>query len=174
MCKLCETKPVYEFTNKRKVCKACYIQWFEKKFFYTIRRFNLISKRDILAYEDIPVLEHLMKILETRAPIKITKLPTNKFNKKVIYSSIDCEAKEIFYTTVSKDLSKLKIAPKIKKQIFPLYLFTEYEIQLYAKLKNIKHKSSTQKDKFLKLLDKFEKKHPEVKRAVVNGFLELN
>ena len=42
MCKLCKTKPVYEFTNQRKLCKACFIHWFEKKFLYTIRKFNMI------------------------------------------------------------------------------------------------------------------------------------
>lgn len=82
MCKNCEINPVYEFTNKRKVCKTCFIRWFDKKFFYTIRRFNMVCEKDILGYSNKTdfrnvVLENLLNIFITKAPVRITK-----FHKK--------------------------------------------------------------------------------------------
>jgi hypothetical protein len=45
---------------------------------------------------------------------------------------------------------------------------------LYAKLKNLKYKNIKKKeDKLNNFLNNFEKKHPEVKRAIVNSILEL-
>jgi hypothetical protein len=48
------------------------------------------------------------------------------------------------------------------------------EILLYAKLKKLKfEKYKVKKDKIREFEDEFEKKHPEVKRAIVNSLLEL-
>ena len=60
-------KYVYEFTNKRKLTKREFIRWFEKKFLYTIRKFQMIKKNDIVGYEKKSdfrgiVLESLLKM----------------------------------------------------------------------------------------------------------------
>ena len=93
MCNLCLTRPVYEFTNKRKLCGRCFINWFQKKFLYTIRKFEMVEKDDLIGYENKGdfrgvVLEELLKILEEKAPIEIVKLPTKKkvTKKKVVKS----------------------------------------------------------------------------------------
>ena len=51
MCKQCEKNPVYEFTNKRKLCKNCFIDYFHKKILYTIRKFNMIRREDAVGYK---------------------------------------------------------------------------------------------------------------------------
>ncbi len=49
-CKICETKPVIRIPNNpRKVCKKCFLEYFERKVRRTIRVNRLISKKDIIA-----------------------------------------------------------------------------------------------------------------------------
>ena len=76
MCKQCELKPVYEFTNQRKLCKDCFVHWFQKKVLYTIRRFKMISKNDVVGYANAidfreVVLEDVLKMFSEKAPVKL-------------------------------------------------------------------------------------------------------
>ena len=78
MCQLCKTKPVYEFTNKRKLCARCFIRYFQKKVLYTIRKFNMINKNDIIGYEKSKdfrsvVLEDILKLFAKKWMIKLVK-----------------------------------------------------------------------------------------------------
>lgn len=47
-CKLCEINPVYKLLNGEKLCKTCFIKYFENKVFKTIRKFNLFELDDKL------------------------------------------------------------------------------------------------------------------------------
>jgi len=185
MCKLCEIKPVYQFTNKRKVCKNCFIQYFQKKVLYTIRKFKLANHSDIIGYKDNRtfqdvVLEDVLKIFSTKSRAEIIKLPSKKkTNKIAISNTLDFEAEKIVHTLVKEDISKLKDVAsiqKIKNKVYikPLYLFLDEEVLLYAKLKNLKFKKiSSKKDKLTLFVEDLEKKHPEIKRAILNYYLEL-
>jgi len=207
MCHLCKTKPIYEFTNKRKLCKKCFIKWFQKKVLYTIRKFNLINRVDVIGYENKGdfrgiVLEDVLKMFAEKAPVKIVKLHSPKardidmlttgsaklFTKKVInakkFSSriklavpltMDIEAYKIINTLIKRDVKKLNEITLVNGKIIkPLYLFLDKEVLLYAKLKGFKFKKQKiKKNDVEKFIDKLEKKHPEVKRAVVNGVLGL-
>ena len=176
MCKLCEIKPVYEFTNKQKLCKNCFIHWFEKKFLYTIRKFQMISKGDVLGYKNkkdfrTVVLIELLKMLVKKSPIKINN---KKFTKKAIADTLDIVSKEIIDNLV-KQRFKQKLKPVDKKIIRPLYLFLDVEVLIYAKLKRLKfNKIKKEKDKWFDFVEDLEKKHPEIKRAIVNSYLELS
>ena len=44
-CKLCTTNPVFKLPNKT-ICKRCFIQYFEKKVFKTIKQFELFKYDD--------------------------------------------------------------------------------------------------------------------------------
>lgn len=180
MCKLCETNPVYEFTNQRKLCKTCFIHYFEKKVLYTIRKFNMIKSGDIIGYKKgndfkSAVLEKVLNFLFEKSSFKIVKLPNKRANKTAINSSLDSEADEVIGDIINGNSSKLKKELPIEKNTLkPLYLFLDEEILLYAKLKNIKFiEKKSKKNKIENFLDEFEKKHPEVKRAVVNSLLEI-
>ena len=177
MCKLCELKPVYEFTNQRKLCKNCFIHWFEKKFLYTIRKFKMISKNDKISYENKKdfrnvVLIKLLDLLEKRSPVEIVK-GKGKVNKIALSDTIDVVAKEFIENSVNKTL-KNNLNPVDKKKIKPLYLFLDKEILIYAKLKGLKFsKIKKDKDKWFDFIERLEKKHPEIKRGIVNSYLEL-
>ena len=179
MCKLCNEKPVYEFTNKRKLCKTCFLHYFQKKILYTIRKFKMIKREDVLEYEKNNsfkgvVLEYVLKSLVSRIGFELVK-SGKRANKIASASSIDSEAENIVKTLIKGKIGELKKdLPTENRIIKPLYLFLDEEILLYAKLKNLKfRKVKEKKDKIKNFEDEFEKKHPEVKRAIVNSILEL-
>src|SRR3989339_777001 len=159
MCKQCELNPVYEFTNKRKLCKICFIKYFDKKVLYINRKFDLIKPNDTIAYKKS----------------NDVKLPFKDSTKVAISFNVDVESHAIIKTIINGNSSKLnESSPKIGKIIKPLYLFTDKEILLYAKIKGLKFKDKKIKtDKITDFIDGLEVKHPEVKRAIVNSLLEI-
>lgn len=178
MCKLCENRPVWEFTNKRKLCRNCFIKHFEKKFLYTNRKFNLIKPGDTISIKEngdfkTEVLKYILKSFKDKLMIQIN--PNS--SKIAITSDIDTEAKKFLWMLINKDTDFHQMPPFYKNGkniiIKPLYLFLDEEILLYARLKKIKYKSLKEnKTPVNFFLDKLEKKHPEVKRAVMNSYLK--
>lgn len=185
MCKLCETKPVYEFTNQRKLCATCFVRWFKKKSLYTIRKFAMIKNGDVVGFEKgkdfrSVVLEDVLKMIAENRDVGIVKLPSKKANKIAVTDTTDVVANEIveevFY-------SKIDAHMPVKKQgksliICPLYLFLDKEVLLYAKLRKLKFENSatsptTTPNSLNKFLNELEQKHPEVKQAVVQGWLRI-
>lgn len=198
MCKLCETNPVYEFTNQRKLCARCFVNYFQKKFLYTLRKFNMIKQRDIVGYKKSKdfkriVLEYLLNFASQKYNFELVtweppagssqlqrpnrKLkPNKKANKIAVDSSLDSESGNIITLLIKGKSSELKRdLPVEGKIIKPLYLFLNDEILLYARIKKLGFSRDIlgKKNKVENFLDEFEKKHPEVKRAVVNSLLEL-
>jgi len=201
MCHQCKTKPVYEFINKRKVCKTCFIHWFEKKVLYTIRKFNMLNRGDIVRYKKSNdfrsvVLEEVLKILASKGRIEITN--AKKYNKLATFLTTDLVAYEIVNEIINGDVRDLKkLNPVDRKVIKPLYLFLDKEVLLYAELKGLKFKKITdlisplpspalpprgRKDKIKfanyqkisKFINNLEKKHPEIKWSIVRGWLKIN
>ncbi len=180
MCKNCETKPVYEFTNKRKLCKTCYIHWFNKKFLYTLRKFEMIKSGEIIAYKKTSdfkgiVLEENLKQFAEKARITVVKYPTKKYDKLAAPTSLDQEAYEFIKTLLENKTSKAKeLMPKNKKEIKPLCLFLEKEIKLYADLKKLNYKKQkNKKTEWESFIDELEESHPEIKQAIIQSYLKI-
>ncbi|MFH1787585.1 MAG: hypothetical protein ABH811_02235 [archaeon] len=219
MCIKCETDSVYEFTNKRKVCKVCFIKWFQKKVLYTIRKFNLIKSGDLIGYKignDFRhvVLEDVLKMYAEKGFVELLpvcsdlqisnseltlsslslkkKLRGNvyinkkekslgvsqdklrKIDKIAIPSTIDLESDKIVHGIIKGDIKNLKYSGAVDGNIIkPLYLFLDKEVLLYAKLKVLKFEGikKVKDDKISEFINELEKKHPEVKRAVVKGMM---
>ncbi len=165
MCKQCEKKPVYEFTNQRKLCAMCFVRWFQKKVLYSIRKFEMIRSGDVVGFRKgnnlrDTVLEDVLKMFAEKAPVKIVKLPNNKVNKIAVPDTTDFVADEIVHEIVEGRVSahplvslmKNKCPPthpqggastssrpkNVKLIIRPLYLFLDKEVLLYAKLRKLK------------------------------------
>ncbi len=186
MCKLCKIKPVYEFTNKRKVCSGCFIRYFQKKFLYIIRKFKMIKKDDVVGYVSGGcfrgvVLEYLLKMFAEKAYVRLIKLkgsPSNlpaipkSVRKLAVSNNVDVVSKKIVDVLTGANISNLRLRPVEGKIIRPLYLFTDKEILLYAKLKNLKFNKIKQEKE--SVLDVLEKKHPEIKRAIVQSYLKIS
>ena len=175
MCRACKTKPVYEFTNQRKLCKNCFIQWFQKKFLYTIRKFGMIKRGDVVSVKGndygAVVLKYLFGILEEKGVIELK----GKGGKVAMTSTLDNESEEMVSELISGDEKNLKnLKPVDGNVIKPLYLFLDEEILLYAKLKGLKFKATREKEtKIGKFINELEIKHPEIKRAVVSSYLKI-
>jgi len=181
MCNTCKTKPVYEFTNKRKLCKNCYIHWFEKKSLYIIRKFNMLKNGDVVTYSKTNdfrsvVLEDILKMIAEKGRINViaNKVSQIKITKFAIPTTIDMTADEILKSIIKKSVDLAETKPVHKKTIKPLYLFLDKEILIYAQLKKLKFKIPKEREnKIAKFLDELERKHPEIKRAVVNSYLSV-
>ncbi len=119
------------------------------------------------------VLSEILNFVADKAEIRLN---SGKREKIALDSSIDSEADSIIKTLISGNVSELKkFLPIYKNAIKPLYLFLDEEILLYAKLRNLKFKKEKNKrDRIKSFENKFEKKHPEVKRAIVNSVLALH
>jgi len=127
------------------------------------------------------VLKDILNKFSEKAIVKIVKIPSNeKINKIAEPSTIDSESDKIIHSLIKGKVSELKeVSPvkKIKEKIIinPLYLFSDKEVLLYAKLKGLKYvkKTKVKKDDISNFIENLEKKHPEVKRAIVNSYLKL-
>jgi tRNA(Ile)-lysidine synthase TilS/MesJ len=179
MCKQCEINPVYEFTNKRKVCKNCFIVWFQKKVLYTIRKFSMINRGDVVSYKkdnnfrDI-VLEDALKFYASKAPVEITKNNRKNVTKIAVSITSDILANEIINSLINGNLKSLREKPVEGKIIKPLFLFLDKEVLLYAKVKKLKfNKISNKENKIKNFINELEEKHLELKHAIVNSYLEL-
>jgi len=172
---------VYEFTNKRKVTKREFIRWFQKKFLYTVRKFNMIRKGDIVAYNNKGdfrgvVLENLLNLFAEKGVIEVIKLPNKrKYTKKAVSHTTDTEADKMTNILVKGKVKALnEMKPMHKGVIKPMFLFLDKEVLLYAKLMGLKFKKSNEsKDKLGKFVDDLEKGHPEIKHSIVKSYLEL-
>ena len=174
MCKLCETKPVYEFSNGRSVCARCFVNWFGKKFFYTIRKFKMIGRGESVGYKSSGnfrgvVLEHMLKIWTERAGVELS---TKNANKMAISDTSDVQSYEIISALIK---GKPKKSGPVEGQLIkPLYLFRDEEVLLFAKLRKLSYKKSNENGtKISKFVDKLEKKHPEVKHSIISSWLKL-
>ncbi len=134
------------------------------------------------------VLEDVLKMFEEKSRIKLIKLPShlrsqmdNIINRKdiskiAIAQTTDLIAYKIINTILNKSAKNLgDVAPTESKVIKPLYLFLDKEVLLYAKIKKLKFEKIKEKeDEIGKFINELEKKHPEVKRAVVKGCLKID
>lgn len=79
MCKKCQAEPVYILQNKRKLCKSCFITYFEKKVLKTIRKYDMLDKKDVLAVglsggKDSMTLLYILKKVTKRTGQKIVAI----------------------------------------------------------------------------------------------------
>ncbi len=175
-------KYVYEFTNQRKLTKAEFLKWFQKKVLYTIRKFEMIKNGDVINYENKGdfrgvVLEDVLKMFSEKGNVEVHHIPTIKkrTTKKALPLTIDTESDKLVHELIKGNTRNLKeLAPVQGKIIKPLYLFLDKEVLLYAKLKNLKFKKEVKKkDNISEFVDDLEIKHPEIKQAIINGYLEI-
>ncbi len=206
--------PVWEFTNKRKLCASCFSRYFEKKFLNTVRKFKLFSACDKVQVkcESEDKLSEIKRqtlsfVLEKmRAKLNIALVKRNA-TKKASVDSVDNIASCLLDCFVNKRLRNMKRCGPIRKEkigkrwitiVKPFYLFLDAEILLYAKIKKIVKPNILQqwpfrpgesfmlsglrevgesknkmRKKLLLFLDELEKKHPEVKHAIVQGYLSV-
>jgi len=136
----------------------------------------MVKSRNVVGYENKGdfrgvVLEDVLKMFAEKSMVELIKLPSKKkMDKIAMTSNADLEADKIVHVLI-KGKGRLN-SPREGKDIFPLYLFLDKEILLYAKLRNLKFKKTIVKlDEISNFIGELEKTHPEVKQAVVGSYL---
>ena len=146
-CKNCSINPIIQLTNSNiKLCKSCFIRYFEKKAFKTIHQFNLIDKKDKIAVaisggkDSLSVLNLLNKLAEKRMDIKLTAIlidegikgyrnetikDAKKFCKKNNIKLNIYSFKEEFNYTLDEIKNKLKAKPCSVCGVFRRYLINK-------------------------------------------------
>jgi tRNA(Ile)-lysidine synthase TilS/MesJ len=130
------------------------------------------------------VLEDVLKFFSEKSGAKLIKIDRmiNKPAKIAVPSTLDLEADKIVHAIILENAGTFSLKNKTlpiektgKKEIIkPLYLFLDEEILLYAGIRGLKFKKRTTKnDKLSSFISTLEKKHPEIKRAVINSWLRI-
>lgn len=158
--------------------KRGFAKYFERKVLYTIRKYRMLDGKIVI--KDKTWKSQVLKYFINKIPKRIVS--KNKIT--ALSDSTDDIAAEVFEIFMKGKHDELKkLLPKFKKgnQTFirPFYLMLDKEIELYAKLKNIKVSEEKKKAKNninddIKIwLDDYEKKHLELKNSIVSSLLKV-
>ena len=128
-CKFCSEKPVIKLTNnEEKLCRSCFIKYFERKAIRTINKYKLIEENDRIVIgisggkDSLSVLNLLNKYSKKRNnKITVTALLIDEGIKNYRDHSIEdakkfCESNKIKLHIASYEKETGKTLDKIKKQ----------------------------------------------------------
>lgn len=141
-----------------------------------IKHGDVVGFRDNGGFRDA-VLRDVLGFFSEKSGTEIVNVnKTKKYTKLAVSDTINMNSDKIVHEIFDGDLRKTKgINPIDGNIIKPLYLFLDEEVLLYAKLRGLKFKVNRdkKKDEIVSFVDALEKKHPELRRAVVNSYLGL-
>jgi len=159
---------VITLQNNKELNEAQFLSYFEKKVLYTIRKFRLLDQVDLQAKANLNV----------KSLLSMKKIGPYAISQESL-DDIALMTLEAFMT--ERDIKKRTklLLPIIdtdkenRKIIRPFYFMTENEMNLYSKLKKIRLKKEKKSSLLSEWLDDFEKRHLEVKNAIVMSALRL-
>ena len=170
-CQKCKTNAVYEFTNKAKLCKECFIDYFERKIFRTIRKYQMGMLN--IAGDKKDARYKIIKIISGK--IKISRSPKAKAMTGI--KNLNDFSAEIISGVMNQRFDIKDFLPKAKNKEFPLYFMPDKEILLYAKLKRItggiKRKEKKMQKEINLLFSEIEKSDRDARHAVVNAVAKI-
>jgi len=156
-------KTVWTFTNQRELNKSQFIDYVERKVFRTIRKHNMLPKDKIITLKKDNNINTIVlkKIIETKFEVKFSTKPNTSSN------NLSQSAEDIF-----KNILKGNFKKQTQKNA-PLSQLSDKEIELYAKLKNIKDVKRKQDKKIQNLFDKFLKKNQDLELNIVKAIGQI-
>ena len=151
-CKMCRIKPVIKLPNSpRKVCKRCFLEYFEKKVRKNIRVNKLITKKDIVAVglsggkDSLTCLDILSRVIHDRKRLfaiaidegihnyrDITLKDARKFCKENKIKLNIFSYKKEFGKTLDEIVKLLKVNPCMVCGVFRRYLLNKKSRELGA------------------------------------------
>ena len=154
---------VWEFTNQRKLNKSEFIDYFERKVFRTIRKYDILPKDKIIKLKESNYLNY--KVLKN---IISKKFEVKKSNKPNILDDNLSEVAEIIFNNILEgDFS----GPTPNKR--PLYFLSDREVELYANLMNIAGEKRKQNKRIQNLFKKFLKKNQDLEINIVKVLSQI-
>ena len=155
---------VWEFTNQKKLNKSEFIDYFERKVFRTIRKYNMLPEDKIIKLKETDYLNY--KVLKQ---IIDKKFETKNSNKPNI---LDDNLSEVAEKTFGNILNGNFSGPTPNKR--PLYFLSDKEVELYAKLTNIDGKKRKQNKKIQNLFEKFLNKNQDLEINIIKALAQIN
>lgn len=157
---------VWKFTNGRELSKSEFTNYFERKVFRTIRKHQLLPENKIFILKKTNTLNTLVlkKILETKFQTKLATI-TNTSSKNL--SQI---AEDIFKKITKGNFNGLL---PVDRGLSPLLYLSDKEVELYAKLKNIKGEKRNQNKKIQALFNKFLPKNQDLEVNILKASTQL-
>jgi hypothetical protein len=154
---------VWTFTNKTQLNKKQFTDYIERKVFRTIRKHSLLPKSKTITLKKSPSLNTavLKEILETKFPVKFTAKPN--FSS----GNLSQIAEDTFKNVLKGSFTK---QPNEKA---PLQYLSDKEIELYAKLKNIKGVKRKQNKKVQTLFQKFLGKNQDLELNIIKAAKQI-
>ncbi|MBU3924223.1 MAG: hypothetical protein KJ592_04860 [Nanoarchaeota archaeon] len=161
---------VWTFTNKRELNKKEFIDYVERKVFRTIRKQNSLpdDKTIILKKAKDLNTKVLIHILQTKFQVKL--IPTTDNRQPTTDSSNLSQIAEDIFKEILK--GNFSLTPNTQHPT-PLIYLSDKEIELYAKLKNIKGTKRKQDKKIQDLFSKFLKKNPDLELNIIKAASQL-
>jgi hypothetical protein len=157
-------KTVWKFTNQRELDKNQFIDYVQRKVFRTIRKEQMLPKNKIITLRKSNPLNTLVlkEILETKFEVRYDSKPN------LSSDNLSQSAEEIF-----ENIIKGNFNTKLKTNA-PLIQLSDKEIELYAKLKNIKGTPRKQNKKIQALFKKFLTKNQDLELNILKAQTQLN
>ena len=154
---------VWKFTNQRELNKSEFLNYVERKVFRTIRKNNILPKDKIiiLKKDDTINTTILKSIIEKKFEVKFGTKPN------MSSENLSQFAEDIFKNALKGDF-KNNISNNA-----PLAQLSDKELEIYAKLKNIRGVKRKQDKKIQELFEKFLKKNQDLEQNVVKAGSQL-
>jgi len=154
---------VWEFTNQRKLTKPEFINYFERKVFRIIRKHNMIDPKKQLSLKkqadsNTAVLK---SVLEKKFTVKFSTKPN------LSADNLSQIAEDSFENILQGKFTGPRLDDK------PLNQISDKEIELYAKLKNIKGKKRIKDKKVQSLFERFLKKNQDLELNIVKAINQI-
>ena len=155
---------VWAFTNQRELNKSRFIDYVERKVFRTIRKYQMLPKDKIIRLKKSNNVNTLVlkKILETKFQVKFSQVPN------LSSDNLSQVAEDTFQNILKGKFT----GPQPESR--PLYFLSDKEIELYARLKNIKGTKRKQNKKIQTLFSKFLKKNQDLELNIIKALKQLN
>ncbi len=155
---------VWKFTNKKELNKSEFVEYIERKVFRTIRKYQMLSKNRIIILEKSGDLNTavLKNIIETKFKVSVEK------NPNLSSENLSQVAEDIFNNILNGKFDGP--SPNDK----PLYYLSDKEIELYAKLKNIKGDTRIKRANIQNLFKKFIKKNQDLELNIIRALSQIN
>ena len=157
------SKTVWTFTNQRELDKNQFIDYFERKVFRTIRKFNSLPEDKIVKLENDKSLnfEVLKAVISQKFEVQISDSP-NIFNDNL---------SEVAEQTFNNILSGKFVGPTGEKR--PLYFLSDKEVELYAKLTGIEGQKRKQDTRIQELFSKFLNKNQDLEINIIKALGQM-
>ena len=160
---------VWKFTNGRELSKSEFINYFERKAFRTIRKFQMLPEDKTFTLKKSNDLNTtvLKQILETK--FQVEQVPTTDHRPSTTDSSNLSQIAENTFQNIIKGNFDYKTPENA-----PLIHLSDKEVELYAKLKNIEGTKRKQDKRIQSLFEKFLNKNQDLEINILNAQNQIN